>query len=281
MPNIFIVSQHRTGSTLLRNILDAHSQISMAFDEMNLYEPMRKNTLDRVLSENSDVESIISMIRSSRIYGTFWQDFSKSGIRIERLQEQLKKYEELTPRAVLEAVFLCIEEKAGTTHSGIKYPVHYSRLGLLSEWFPDSKLIMLFRNPKAMIASKLNDPATRARKKKSFMHRFVIHYFTLLFFSWEFVRSVSIYSRSRERIHKVTYEALVTDQRAIVQSICEYCDVEFESQMLSVSGKESSFDVEGRKNLSTASLSKYKQVLNRFDQWLIDLLTLRSYRKVR
>lgn len=281
MPNIFILSQHRTGSTLLRNLLNENSQIVMAFDEMNLYEPMRKTTLDRLLSDASDAESLVSMILEKKVYGTFWQEFSKSGISVSELRERLDQCGELTPRAVLQAVLVCLAETKGVKFSGVKYPLHFSRIGLLRDWFPDCKIIMLFRNPKSMIASKLNDPATCARKRISLIHRFIIHYFTLLLFSWEFVRSVSIYEQYCDRVHKVNYESLVIDQRAIIEGICQYCGVAFESKMLSVSGKESSFGVEGRKSVSAASLDKYKQVLSRFDQWLIDLLTLRSYRKVQ
>lgn len=278
---IFIVSQHRTGSTLLRNIVDANSQVSMAFDEMNLYEPMRKNTLDRLLADGMDVESLILAIQNREIYGTFWQDFSRSGIQTPQLKSKLEKCGGLTPRKVLQTVLDCLAETNGAPIVGVKYPVHFSRLVLLREWFPDSKLIMLFRNPKAMIASKLNDAATRARKSRSLIYRIGIHYFTLLFFSFEFVRSVSIYNRNRDTVYKISYEALVTDQRSVVEGVCQHCGIEFEEPMLSVSGKESSFGIEGRNKVSSSSLNKYQQVLSRFDQWLIDILTARSYRKVQ
>lgn len=278
---VFIVSQHRTGSTLLRNIIDANSRVSMAFDEMNLYEPMRKHTLDRLLADGMDVDSLILAIQNREIYGTFWQDFSRSGIQTPQLKSKLEKCGGLTPRKVLQTVLDCLAETNGAAFVGVKYPLHFSRLDLLKEWFPDSKVIMLFRNPKGMIASKLNDPATRARKERSWIHRFVIHYFTLLFFSFDFVRSVSTYKRNRDAVYKVNYEALVTEQRSVVEGVCRHCGIEFEEQMLSVSGKESSFGIEGRNKVSSSSLNKYQQVLSRFDQWLIDFLTARSYRKVQ
>ena len=281
MSSIFIIAQHRTGSTLLKNIVGAHSSVEMAFDEMNIYEPLRSNTLDLFFKggEKSSLD-LIDALKEKRIYGTFWQEFEKSGITFEQLETSLNKYNSLSVKHVMSSVLNLLKMKKRVPVSGVKYPVHFSKTPLLESWFPESKIIFLFRNPKAMISSKLNDGATRERKSKSLLHKYLFHYFTLLYFCFEFRHSVKVYKQMKDKCFKITYEDLILNQKKIVDQICIYCDLEFQEGMLQVSGQESSYNKVDRKALSTESLEIYKKVLSGFDQALIGFLTNKSYRSI-
>ncbi len=281
MADIFIVSQHRTGSTLLRNMLNAHSEISIAFDEMNIFEPLRKNTLDKLLATKIQTpEALIKAIEEKRIYGTFWKKIDVSGIDKALLLDALKKEKVLDVQTILKVVLAMLCHKYKTMHSGVKYPVNFSKSKQLKQWFPSSKMIFLTRNPKAINASKINDPATKRRKQKSFIHRFAIHYVTLLYFCFEFRASVKVYLENKEDFFKICYEDLVMEQRTTLSQLCQFCGVDFEESMLNVSGKESSHhDNETNKPITT-SIEKYKTVLSKFDQLFIGLLTAKSYKKV-
>ena len=271
---IFIVGQHRTGSTLLKNMLNAHSEVSMAFDEMNLFEPLRTNTLNMFL--NKGEEHIIDLIKSKKVYGTFWQEFEKSGISYESLQNQLASCSDVNARNVISAVLEQLRINNRTLFSGVKYPLHIGKAPILKKWFPESKILFLTRNPKAVIASKLNDPASKKRKKKSMVHRFAIHYFTLFYFAFEYRKSVKIYFSNQDNFHLVTYENLVTQKKAVLKSICDFCEIDFENEMLNANGKESSF----RQVRKPEFPKKYKIVLNRFDIALINMLTKKSHNKI-
>lgn len=282
MKTIFIIGQHRTGSTLLKNMLDAHSEVSMAFDETNLFEPYRKNTLDQLLNNKiTSVNDLIQHIEEKEVYGTFWKEFERSGISFQELEKELNTYEELKSKTVLKSVLDLLRRKYNTSYSGIKYPLHISKAGLLKKWFPISKVIFLTRNPKAIIASKLNDPASKKRKEKSFLHRFAIHYFTLFYFASEYRKSVTIYFSNQNHFHLVTYESLITKKEAILKKICNYFGINFEAEMLDVGGKESSFHQNEKSVPHQKSLEKYKEVLNNFDSMLISILTKRSYNKIK
>lgn len=280
MSPIFIISQHRTGSTLLKNMLDAHSEITMAFDEMNLFEFRRDNSLDKLISNTiQNPVELVEVIQQQKIYGTFWQEFEKSGIKKEELKTALEN-EEFTLNNILKAILTLLAFKNNTMHSGVKYPLHFSKAHLLKEWFPSCKIIFLTRNPKAIIASKLNDPATKERKNKSIMHRFGVHYLTLFYFAIEYKKSIQQWSKNRKEYHKVTYKELVQNQTETLTKICKHCNLDFEGQMLQVGGKESSFTQKKANKPVTHSLEKYKTTLSKFDQWLIGRLTNKSYKKV-
>lgn len=279
---IFIIGQHRTGSTLLKNILDAHSDITMAFDEMNLFEPFRSNTLDRILKDNTIVaDQLMEQIAEQKVYGTFWKDFEKAGFTFEELKNEISSQKPLKPQNVLFHILELLQKKNKTSFSGIKYPVHIQKVDFLTKYFSKSKIIFLTRNPKAIIASKLHDEATHLRKKKSVIHRFMIHYFTIAYFSIEYVMSIIVYFKKKGCLKLIRYEDLVLRQEKSISDICNWCEVPLEESMFQVTGKSSSHGVNGSQTLNTKSLEKYKQVLNRFDRALITVLTNYHYKKIK
>lgn len=279
---IFIVSQHRTGSTLLKNVLGAHQDVTMAFDEMNLYEYFRSNTLDKVLERESlNSKELSDSISKGEIYGTFWKDFSKSGISYDQLQQKLSQQEEIDPLFVIEIVLQLLKENNSTTRSGVKYPVHFRKLGLLLKKFTYSKVLFLTRHPAAIIASKLNDPATRKRKSISIVHRLLVHYFTVFYFSFEFVSSIRTYRKYKKKLMLVRYEDLVLHNESTIKKVCLFCDLGFKPSLMNAGGKESSHGAASNQGMHTESLKKYENVLGKFDLALISLITRRSFKMVR
>lgn len=279
MSSIFIISQHRTGSTLLKNMLNAHSEITMAFDEMNLFEFKRNNSLDKLINTRiNNPDELLEAINNQEIYGTFWKDFSRSGIDKIEFVNSLGKEANFDLKNIMKVTLNQLSDSFKTPHSGVKYPVHFSKAHLLKEWFPESKIIFLTRNPKAIIASKLNDPATKIRKNKSIIHRFGIHYLTLFYFSLAYKKSIRKWSKNKGVYFKVTYEQLVQFQEETLTNVCNFCGVTFENEMLNVGGKESSFTSTKTSKPVTHSLERYKTTLSQFDQWLVDRLTITSFK---
>lgn len=281
MADIFVLAQHRTGSTLLKNMLDAQPDVHMAFDEMNLFEPLRSNTLDRLIERGTDTpEKLVNAIYTGKVYGTFWQKFQESGIQRGALLQALESERPLSTEVVLRQVLRLLREQAGVGNSGVKYPVHVSRARWLLDNFPRSRVLFLFRNPLAVISSKINDDATRARKKKSLIHRFGVHYFTLFYFCLEFRRACSAFNANQDRVMKVSYEDLVSAPETTLRSICRYVGIDFHVKMLSATGKSSSY---ARKSFSgpvVASMTRYRANLSKLDRWLIRLLTTGPYKEL-
>lgn len=281
MADLFILAQHRTGSTLLKNMLDAHPDVCMAFDEMNLFEPLRDNTLERLIDKGVNTpNALVGAIFSGQVHGTFWQKFQESKIERAALVNAFKNESILSADRVLRGILQLLREQGDVSHSGVKYPVHVSRAGWLHEHFPHSRVLFLFRNPMAVVASKINDEATRARKQKSFLHRFGIHYFTLFYFCMEFRKACKVYHANRRAVLKVCYEDLVSAPEETLRGICEYVGVNFHSAMLSATGKSSSYTGKAFSAPAVSSVDRYRERLSRFDLWLIRLLTGSPYKEI-
>lgn len=278
---IFIIGQHRTGSTWLKNVLNANSEVTMAFDEMNLFEPFRKDTLNIFLDhQNITADQLSELILQGKIYGTFWQKFEQSGIALDDVKQQLKKKRKLTSVSVIQTILRLLRKKNNAKISGVKYPLHFRKVDYLLDHFPDSAVLFITRNPKAMISSKLNDEATKKRKETTVVHRLLVHYFTLIYFSIEYIFSVKMYLKNRDRLMLVTYENLVSNTRKTLEDICITCGIPFEEEMLLASGKSSSYKFDSKNGVHAQSMRKYEEMLNTFDIFLIDFFTNRYHKKI-
>ena len=275
MKPIFIISQHRTGSTLLKNILNAHTSVVMAFDEMNIYEPYRKNTLDKLIPKYlKSPNDLMTAIDEKQIYGTFWKEFNKSKIDKLKFVKSLNESELFDEMEILRQVLINLRGSNINIIPGVKYPVHFSKINKLKAAFNDCRIIFLTRNPKAIIASKLNDPATLKRKNKSFIHSLFIHYFTILYFCLEYNQTIKLYLKYSVHSFQISYEELIKSENS-VERICEYLDIDFEKEMLNINGKKSSYERGeiAKPKFFLSSIDKYKEILSPFDSWLISILT--------
>jgi len=157
---IFIIGLHRTGSTFLKNILNNSLEVAMATDEMDISNPWKRTFENqfkklKTNSENQLPFRVIDLIYKKNIYGTFWFDYRKLNIPpkiiYQKFCESNRTLQDLT--SIMLEEYRELEQKKRV---GVKYPLHFSRSYLLKDWFPDSKLIFLYRDARAICASKLN-----------------------------------------------------------------------------------------------------------------------------
>ena len=73
---IFIISLNRTGSTLLKNIINKNSEVAMATDEMHIFDPFLNSFGKQFykfgdLKESKNVEKLFDYIFNGNIRGYF------------------------------------------------------------------------------------------------------------------------------------------------------------------------------------------------------------------
>lgn len=278
---IFIVGQHRTGSTLLKNILDAHQDVYMAKDELNMFEPFRRNTLDRYINKDGKVHigRLLSHIEFERVYGSFWQEQNEKSnalkvIKELYVEEDLVEFDEF----VIEFISAMANE-SGKPFYGIKYPVHLSNVKYLFKLFPLCSVLFITRDPIALVSSKLNDPATKKRKRNSGRVRaWLVHYSTLMYFVIEYIVSSIIYAVNSKRLILIRYEELVCDRNKLLDDVCEQLGLDDCSlyKMMDATGKESSYKNNGSKNQNVfggTDLERYKKHMKWYDLSIVFVLT--------
>lgn len=280
---IFIIGTHRSGSTLLKNILDKNSKLVMLSDEPDISDPWHFTFLNELkkignLKKDKNILELITLIKSGSIYGTFWKEFAK----IEDFDfDYLHKRFLASDRSPKE-IFTIILEDYKIYHNkefvGAKYPVHAKHFNLLLDWYPNAKFIFLIRNIFASATSRLNDEATKRRKQKAHLLAPVVHTVTLIWFLIDFIWAAKSYekNKTRDNVKLLKYEDLVLFPEKTIKKLCAFVEIDFEEDMLKAAGKPSSYTGEIKYGIDIDRLNKWKENINNFDKFLISVFTKKS-----
>jgi len=283
---VFIIGLHRTGSTFLKNIINNNSAIAMATDEMDLLNPWRitfENQFEKLKGKNDKnfSEQIVDLIYNVDIHGTFWKDYRTLNIS----KKIIKNRFEASDGSLNALISILLDEYRvleNKQRAGVKYPLHFSKADILKQWFPDAKILFLYRDARAVCASKVNDEATVIRKQKAGFLSFLVHYGTLGIFIFEYIWSSSFFAKYKNalNIYPVCYENLLLDPGKEVRKICEFCEIPFEQKMLNAVGKPSSHNGEIKSGVDKKRLSAWKKRISKVDIFLITWLTKKSMKKL-
>ena len=283
---VFIIGLHRTGSTLLKEVINQNPSIAMATDEIHLKTPWYKDFFNYAekygnLKNNQIINDFVDFLLDGNLQGSFWKELKNTNIDENRVRQRILN----SNRSYKSLVTIIMEEYAfseGKVRYGSKYPVHFSKVQLLEDWYPDCKIIHITRDPRAICASKVNDRATNNRKKSSPFFSPLIHYGTILFFVFEYYWSSKIHSSwsSNPNYMKIRYEDLVVNPKKTIESICDFTEIDFSMTMLNASGKSSSHKKKEKSGFDITRVYKWKKILTIFEKSLITSLTINSMKRL-
>ncbi len=281
---VFIVGLHRTGSTLFKNALDRHSSLAMASDEMQLEGPWRRGfaaKFSRIRDAGSErgLERVMNLVWSAPLPGTFWKDLRHSSVDRDELKIRIGGSDRST-RSVVAILLDAYRRERNRPRVGVKYPLHISRIQRLKLWFPDCRILHLTRDPRAILASKLRDEATRRRKAKGFGVGAAVHHATMTVFLADYAWSGRVHRRMHgsPSYRLVRYEDLVARPREVLEGVCNFAGLEFQEEMLDTVGKPSSHSGERPHGFDGSSVARWRTTLSRFDRRWITVCTTRSRR---
>ena len=248
---IFIVGVSRSGTTLLRRMLDRHSRIGIATENHYLghllaWEGARHYF--RQLGDLRDDDAVRALVelvysgelqRRSRLreLSPYWRWLTQ---RVPR--EDIEAYllaSDRTERGVFEAFLRIYADRRGKAIMGEKTPAHLDYAETLLEWFPDARIVHCMRDPRAIHVSEAR---RRAEHAVGFPYRqlaaspALLERFVLLQVAWAWARAVhrhrTLASRYPERYRMVRFEDLVSAPAETLSDLCEYLGVVSEPRML-------------------------------------------------
>lgn len=225
---IFIVGEARSGTTMARSLLSAHSRVVVTPESFFLTRAERFGGLGQREPERCEA---------------FWQSYTADR-RFLDLDVDPDRCRELaaasTLREGIAALFYgtleAYRERHGKPRVGEKTPDHVRFVPSILAKFPDARILVMQRDPRAVVASQLRMP-WNPYHKPSFKNGLIRH--TRLqrvarrAFSWNRIYADLIPKvRDDERVHVVKYEDLVDAPKNQIKHICTFIGEEFEKTML-------------------------------------------------
>ncbi len=208
---VFVGGAPRSGTTLLRRVLGAHPAV-YAGPEFDLLPGLVKL---RDIAQSKVRDGRISAITDAATVDAAFAGAVRTMLGAKARHEGVRLYAEKTP------------------HNVSVFPQ-------LVDMFPDAKLILALRDPRAVVAS-MKEVARRHRTKGETPPHFVRDVRTS---ALEVVRLLNTGFEALEaapdRVLPIYYEDLVTDPEGSARRLCTFLDLPFASDMVRV--EEAAFD---------------------------------------
>ena len=214
-PPLVVLGVSRSGTTLLRVILDRSSGI--AIPDESFFVPLLARRHRRTIEPERFLDDI-ARIPTVSAWG------------LESVDIAARLRPGMATGDAIAAIFEAYADRAGKPRWGDKTPMYMRHLDLLERLFPDAQYVHLVRDGRDAALSFLDMPEgtfTRTWAHPTSASQFACLWRKEVSDARELGRRVGS-SRYRE----VHYEELVTDPDGTVAGICAYAEIPFESEML-------------------------------------------------
>lgn len=249
--HVFIVGLSRSGTTLMRYILNRHPEIAICPENhfMGHLAPFEgvRHKLRRFgdLHRDENVHRAVAFLydggldRSSRLRSPsrLWTWLTRRVPREEFTERLLRS--DRSERAVFSAAMDAYADRQGKRIRGEKTPAHLRYVATLMEWYPSGRVVHMMRDPRAIFSSEVrrrrSDPGGQPyrllRHLGPLLTAFVLIETTL---TWaEGARRWRRYRRSfADRYRLVRFEQLVRHPADEVEAICHFLGVEYHPELL-------------------------------------------------
>lgn len=213
-PPVFIVGCGRSGTTLLRLMLDTHGSLAIPGESHfipPLYRARRRYASDGTLNVVQLAEDIMRT-----------PHFRLWDIPKQKVRERVNSLQSPTFSGVVESVFRAYADHHGKTRWGDKTPIYVRSIPLLVNLYPQARFVHLIRDGRDVALSYLSVPWGPATVREA---------------AYKWRRDTTAGMRfgrnlGPERYLEVRYEDLVADPRSSLQAICDFVDIEYSEDLL-------------------------------------------------
>jgi len=213
-PFPFIVGRGRSGTTLLRAMLDSHPAMAVP-PESHFVVPLikRRRTLEK--GGRLSVDPFIADL--GRRYG-----FQRWDIELGSVEDRLREGEPLDLAEGIRQVFHLYAQMRGKTRYAEKTPMNVLHIPLLAAVFPEARFIHLIRDGRDVALSYLDTDFGVSTLSESAVQwrRFVLT-----------GRRAGTQIGAR-RYREVRYEELVEQPETVLRSLCSFLELPFDQAML-------------------------------------------------
>jgi hypothetical protein len=207
---IFIIGYMRSGTSLLYTLLNQHPLIALLYESslplLRLHFSFRKRSTTWL--QRWDLRYNIT---------------SRHGLEFSSIDRAVPD-----TRTAVKTICEAYAVQKGAVIWGDKSPEYYSSLIPIALDFPDARFIVIWRNPVAICSSILR----AGRSAPGFARTWQVY--RALLGSREMKKETDRLLAQGARVHQLQYEELVTDPTAVMKNICEFLEIHFDNEMVSL-----------------------------------------------
>ena len=209
---VFVVGAPRSGTTLLRVILNRHSQLAMWGGESAFF----RRLYDRRQAFGDPADPAVR----SRIADAYLaiDPNRRLGLDLALLRVKILRDGDSWP-ALFAAMLAGCAEQSNKPYAGEKTPAHAFAVRTLCEWFPACTVIHIVRDPRAAVCSLSQMP---------FGTRSVLHGAH----TWNAFTAAAAEIAARPNYLLLRYEDLIANTPGQLRRLCDHIGLEFEERML-------------------------------------------------
>ncbi|MDQ3940445.1 MAG: sulfotransferase, partial [Actinomycetota bacterium] len=213
-PFPFIVGEGRSGTTLLRAMLDAHPNVAIPPESLFMTDLGARGRLT-MKRTGFDSGSFVSQLSSEPTFPRW--ELPTQEIAQDLAHRPAKDYPDAVRR-----IYALYARARGKPRYGDKSPMNCRQLPLIAALWPEARFVHLVRDGRDVAASYLDvafGPSS----------------FGEAAYTWK--KSVSIADRDGEKLgalryRVVRYEELVDEPHVVLADLCAFLDLEFDDRML-------------------------------------------------
>ncbi|GAB4581818.1 MAG: sulfotransferase [Anaerolineales bacterium] len=206
---IIITGCRRSGTTLLRTMLEQHSKLYVHPQEPQFIQQLARRFGPQIHAPHTAVDLILS------------HPYCPPVVTAPSFQTVLQGRPSLSlPELIQAYLTVWAGEHLQTRHPVLKDPAWIFHLDWVQAWFPQGKIIHIVRDPRANVSSQ------RARWPKASVYECAIW--------WrDAVRAGHTLALQKPQVcFELIYEALVTEPEETLSRLCDFLAIPFEPQML-------------------------------------------------
>lgn len=208
-PIPFVVGMNRSGTTLLRMMLDSHPDLTIPPETH--FVP---DVIKAMRQDGAGPDDALAAMKQHRE----WPDF---GFSDEQVLAQIRGQERLTPGTAVRSFYELYMAQQGKPRWGEKTPRYVTKMPMIEHVIPEARFIHVIRDGRDVALSVL-DRTVRELSAADVARR------------WK--RKIRRAQRTAPHVRhytEVRYEDLITDTAGELRRICEFIELPWDEQLLS------------------------------------------------
>lgn len=291
MKYIFIVGLPRTGTKLVKNILQQSPDVCCRISAETWFfgDLLRFGIKSKIhqfgsMVNDRNVRKLVDYMYSGEFGRTYWNVLSKGGFADREWMLSKILASDRSDRSIYQIIMECPiaaetdVERAKEWVVGDKTPGHLYSVPEILAWFPDARIVHAFRDPRAILASEWRRIAVSNSNNLCGSLAYGIRSLAVIaYVTFTWLYAVKLHCRyctrypDNYRLSK--YEDLVLKPEESVRELCEFVGIPYSEAMLNPASQGSSFSQARESGFNLGAIDRWRQCLK---PWMKAWITLAS-----